>query len=647
MKRLFFADVPLSVSLLLTLAIASTEVPVWASLFSFVFILWRFVYEKRDIFKLSPKITPIFGLMFFVVVYVQHKTIFGQEESITILVGLTSITILNYASERDHLFMVLLGFLMLVLKSVFSIDFIWILPALISYFGLWVSLITSTNVNRYRYVFKTFLRSVPTLVVLFVLFPRFVLFQLEKTRPSSVAQSGFTEELTPGQFSQIALSDQMVFRAQFANGAALDSTRLYWRGAVLTTSNGFAWIRGPTNRKNTFVVHPSVNPIQYKVLMEPGPARNVFLLDRPVKVANMSLPILEREFSTYLLMTPSDKTIQYDGVSDFTELNEAEADDSTELSRYLQVPALPPRTTAWINDIKSKYSSDQDRLRQLIAFFEKPGFQYSLSPDYYGTNMDDFLFVRKKGFCEHYAAAFGSMARALGIPARVVIGYQGGVYNSYSQFWKISQKDAHAWVEVGLDRQWKRIDPTGLVTPLRISLGGDEYFSLTEDERQMYAKSMKVTQKSHWRSLYLSFMTLVDSLNYNWTMFLLNYDMEAQLEILKSLKFSQAYIFFGLFGLVLVFMYWRGRLKKDAHEHHALYSVMQDIENWAQSRNLPIKTSQTPLQTLHLIQESYPALRSFLAELEADYDRLVYQEQKISVHSAQYKKRFKQLIKNI
>jgi hypothetical protein len=127
----FFANIPLAVSLLTTLAIASTEVPLWASLFAFLFVGWRYLHEQYGMFKLSPKITPVFGLMFFIEVYVQHRTIFGQEESITIRMGLTAITILNYLTERDLLFMVLLGFLMLVLKSVFSLDFICVVPALV------------------------------------------------------------------------------------------------------------------------------------------------------------------------------------------------------------------------------------------------------------------------------------------------------------------------------------------------------------------------------------------------------------------------------------------------------------------------------------------------------------------------------------
>jgi len=94
----FFSNIPLTVSMLTTLAIATTEVPLWATLFSLLFVGWRFLYEKYGMYKLPAKITPIFGLMFFMIVYIQHRTIFGQEESITILIGLTSITVLNYAA---------------------------------------------------------------------------------------------------------------------------------------------------------------------------------------------------------------------------------------------------------------------------------------------------------------------------------------------------------------------------------------------------------------------------------------------------------------------------------------------------------------------------------------------------------------------
>jgi transglutaminase-like putative cysteine protease len=63
----------------------------------------------------------------------------------------------------------------------------------------------------------------------------------------------------------------------------------------------------------------------------------------------------------------------------------------------------------------------------------------------------DFLFNKKKGHCELFASAMAVLLRTLGIPARVVNGYRGGLWNEYGAFYLIRQKDAHCWVEVFFD----------------------------------------------------------------------------------------------------------------------------------------------------------------------------------------------------
>ncbi|MFD2273469.1 transglutaminase family protein [Undibacterium arcticum] len=74
-------------------------------------------------------------------------------------------------------------------------------------------------------------------------------------------------------------------------------------------------------------------------------------------------------------------------------------------------------------------------------------------------------------FCEHYASSFVVLMRALGIPARVVTGYQGGEMNPIDGYMTIRQSDAHAWAEVWLpQRGWLRVDPTAAVAPERVEL---------------------------------------------------------------------------------------------------------------------------------------------------------------------------------
>jgi protein-glutamine gamma-glutamyltransferase len=59
--------------------------------------------------------------------------------------------------------------------------------------------------------------------------------------------------------------------------------------------------------------------------------------------------------------------------------------------------------------------------------------------------------------------------RALGVPARVVTGYQGGELNPVDGFVTVRQSDAHAWSEVWLEgRGWLRVDPTAVVAPVRV-----------------------------------------------------------------------------------------------------------------------------------------------------------------------------------
>jgi hypothetical protein len=73
------------------------------------------------------------------------------------------------------------------------------------------------------------------------------------------------------------------------------------------------------------------------------------------------------------------------------------------------------------------------------------------------------------------------MARSVGIPARVVTGYQGGEFNPMGGYFIVRQSDAHAWSEVWLEGQgWQRIDPTAAIAPERIERGLDAAISSEE-----------------------------------------------------------------------------------------------------------------------------------------------------------------------
>jgi hypothetical protein len=78
--------------------------------------------------------------------------------------------------------------------------------------------------------------------------------------------------------------------------------------------------------------------------------------------------------------------------------------------------------------------------------------------------LEEFLFTRKTGYCEHYATAMVVMLRTVGIPARLVTGFLATEWNEYGGYFTVRQRDAHAWVEVYFPHSgWIIMDPTPTV----------------------------------------------------------------------------------------------------------------------------------------------------------------------------------------
>ena len=621
--KMFFSNTVLALSLLTTLAIAATEVPVWISVFAVTILLWRFAFERFNFPKISKLLATGIALIVFLIIYLQYKTVFGQEESTAILVALASIAILNYESERDTYFIILLGFLLVALKSIFNLDIIWITPAVIAFFGLWYSLISNSKINKKTFLASTTLRALPLFIFLFLVFPRFVIFQTKKVQ-SQTTKTGFSEDLNPGQVSELALQNQVVFTAKIEN-MKMQSDQLYWRGSVLTDSNGLIWKKTfPIRSDKSFTVL-SANILNYQIILDPLNLKNVFLLDVPFKVISSNLPIQQFADQLFYLNQSTSSQVQIQAQS-FINRTFLEP-EVTDQSKYLQYPELPEKTKALIDKMKLKSTDLVGRVEILKDFFSRTDFIYTIKPGFYSNNMDDFLFVRKKGFCEHFAAAFATMARALDVPSRVVIGYQGGLYNSIGDFWKISQKDAHAWVEVSLAGNWVRIDPTGLISPLRISMGAENFFSLSEEDQIFNSKNLSFKNEKSYMQVIYQFNSFFDNINYQWTLFLLNYDLQTQLTFLKKFQGNKYWAFVFLFIVFLLVFYSRSRKKLVEIKKHQLYKLIHSMEGWASNNGLEINASETPIQSMKAIAKKFPDLHDFVTEVAGEYETLIYKEE--------------------
>ena len=109
---------------------------------------------------------------------------------------------------------------------------------------------------------------------------------------------------------------------------------------------------------------------------------------------------------------------------------------------------------------------------EFARYFKLNGFSYTLSPGTLpeGTPAERFAWFltrTRSGYCEHYAAALATLFRYVGVPARVVTGFQGGVRNDSLSTVTVRDSESHAWVEAFDETAgvWKRFDATAWIAP--------------------------------------------------------------------------------------------------------------------------------------------------------------------------------------
>ena len=141
---------------------------------------------------------------------------------------------------------------------------------------------------------------------------------------------------------------------------------------------------------------------------------------------------------------------------------------STRTGPYLSVPRenLPSLIIQTAQDVTRNADTDYARAVLLQRYFrEKGGFTYSTdapeAKDGDGSSDAIAAFLQaKKGYCVHFASAMALMARQLGIPARVAVGFLPGEKQANGS-WVITAKDAHAWPELYFEGVgWVRFEPT-------------------------------------------------------------------------------------------------------------------------------------------------------------------------------------------
>jgi transglutaminase-like putative cysteine protease len=156
------------------------------------------------------------------------------------------------------------------------------------------------------------------------------------------------------------------------------------------------------------------------------------------------------------------------------DLQSAPLDPNT-MREDLELPSdFPARVRAKAKEITAGQDGPYGRALALQQFFRKDGnFTYTTKPtlDDSSHAIVQFLFEQKAGFCEQFAASFAAMARSVGVPARVAVGYQPGTVDADGLF-HVTNRNAHAWPEVWITGAgWIPFEPTPAFTEPTLGLG--------------------------------------------------------------------------------------------------------------------------------------------------------------------------------
>jgi transglutaminase-like putative cysteine protease len=135
------------------------------------------------------------------------------------------------------------------------------------------------------------------------------------------------------------------------------------------------------------------------------------------------------------------------------------------LRQYTALPrSVPASVYALARSITAGQTTEYGKALALQNYFLSPLFTYSLSPpnDGYGVNaLTNFLFTSRTGYCQQFAGAYAVLARAIGLPTRLAVGFATGT-DEGNGYYQVLNADAHTWPEIYFGPQygWLPFEPT-------------------------------------------------------------------------------------------------------------------------------------------------------------------------------------------
>jgi transglutaminase-like putative cysteine protease len=520
------------------------HLPAWCTALTAVVLIWRAALAVGNgtlpsRWLLVAVLAVAAGLTF-----MSFRTLLGKEPGVTMAVVLMALKTLELRARRDAFVVFFLGFFLVLTHFLYSQSIGVAAAMLVSVWGLLTALVLAhmpvgqpSLKQAARLAGRTALLGAPIMLLLFLLFPR--IGPLWGVPKDGLASTGLSDRMRMGTVAEIAQDDRIALRIRF-DGAAPAPQSLYFRGPVLARFDGLEWRtlvpNYPPRLQPQAELRPAGAAIGYEMTLEP-----LRLPTLPLLEASPAAPQIEgyRVRGTadlqWLVDRPLGERLRFRAEAHL-RFEHGPREPLLGLQDYLELPpGFNPRTLEWAaalrRDPAFARAGAPELAQRVMRHIREGGYSYTLAPGEYGRNaIDEFWFDRKEGFCEHFAAAFVVVMRALDVPARVVTGYQGADPLPVDDYYIVRQSAAHAWAEFWQPGSgWVRADPTAAVAPDRInrSLRLLPSPGLVAGALDAVNPALVQQMREAW-----------EALNNRWNQWVLNYSRGQQLDLLKDLGFD-------------------------------------------------------------------------------------------------------------
>jgi len=512
------------------------RLPWWCSLMTAAMLAWRALLALRNA-PLPPRwLVVVLLVAVGALTLLSHRTLLGRDAGVTLVVAMMALKTLELRARRDAFVVFFLGFFVVLTQFLQSQSIAVAAAMLVSVWGLMTALVLAhmpagrpAIAQAGRLAARTALLGAPVMALLFLLFPR--IGPLWGVPQDTAATTGLGERIVLGDVAELALDDSVALRLRF-DGAPPPRPALYLRGPVLGAFDGREWRRSERGAMTARAGELRVDgpALRYEMTLEPLRLATLPLLEMtPAMPPIEGLALRRRADGQWVADRPITQRLRFTTEAHVAFEHGPRASDAS-LREFVALPeGYNPRMLAWGAQLRAaRPGADARALAQaVVEHLERGGYVYTLEPGVYGRDaIDEFWFDRKLGFCEHYAAAFVVAMRAMGVPARIVTGYQGADPTLQDGWLVVRNSYAHAWAEYWQPGAgWLRADPTAAAAPDRIGVSR----SLAAPPGAVagaiaaIAPGLLARLRSGW-----------ELVNHRWSQWVLDYSRGRQLDLLRE-----------------------------------------------------------------------------------------------------------------